>query len=538
MRIERRLELRRFLDEIRDLRILHFPPQERILEHLEAQRILVPRMRLRYPDAIERRWFAAGKPGWRPVGEREPDGPRWRAARALEAARQSMRLPWRDDPLVRVDPLDDPREEWRQFIQFPQRRRFTPWQDFRVRVDGREGEPRWHARTVVTYYSSWQLLLFLECHDMGTAFVGNTEGWDWMSGSIPNDWRGGGIDFDPIRTLRSFRKFERALDAVVWFSEEDAHNDGYVLRDAQGRRLIEEHELLEMDRRSTELARRCRRRFRVSYPQMVELAKFLCGRWGHWDRVGYSNHAKAYKRFLGETIGLARHLRDVPIERLIADVGRVTGHFKPTLRVIFRDWALEWREDAERILIGFSRPGAILEADFDQAEVNGLLDLVEANDLLEFYWRWKSLNERAFSGDSNRLAGMRSDLQGMALSVEHLVDAMLAGKVKHPRQQLFEKFKQLWPASTEVGKLLRSAEYRRIASERGRIDLDWHIARGSGWDPIGIASDLAISHAIRGNAHSRIDEPNQLRLERMSVILLRAVMHAFRRSRTMPGAAA
>lgn len=531
MRIERRLELRRFLDEIRDLRVLHSPAHERDLEHLESQRILMPRLRLRYPDAIERRWFVSERPGWRPVGPREPNGSRWRAACALEKARQRTRSPWRDDPLLSPDPLDDLRPEWRQFVQFPARRRFVPWQDFRVRVDAADGQPRWHARTVVTYYSSWQLLLFLECHDMGTWFVGNTDGWDFMAGCVPDSWRGGGVNFDTIRTLRAFRRFERQLDAVVWFSEEDAHSDGFVLRDCHGRRMVAEHERLEMDRRSSELARRCRRRFRVSYPQVVELMKFLCGRWGHWNRVGYANHARAYKRILGETVALARHLRDVPIDRLIADVGRATSHFKPSLRVIFRDWATEWREDAERLLISFSRPDALLRADFTEAEVNGFLDFVEASDLLEFYWRWRSLNERAFSGDLNHMAGLRSDLQGMALTIEHLVDAMLVGKVSHPKPQLFEKFKQLWPPSTEVGRLLRLNSYRKVAFDSGSIDLDWHTRTEGTSEAESIASDLAICHAVRGNAHSRIDESNQLRIERMSLIMLRGVMHAFRQSR-------
>lgn len=532
MRYSRHLEIDQFLREISDLKIMMFPPSEAVLERLEQQRIVIPKIRLRYPDDIERRWYSKERPGYRrpkPTGPKEPNGPRWKAACALEKARQNQSWWRRDDPLNHVNPLDSPKKEWKQFIQFPSRRKFVPWTDFRVRVDGKRGGTRWHSRTVITYYSSWQLLLFLECHDMGTSYFGNTENWDWTSGEIPESWSGGGIQFEPIRSLRSFRKFEKALDAVVWFTEEDARNGHYILMQTEhrGRRQIEDHEHDEMERRSVELAKRCRSRFRVSYPQIVELVKFLCERWGDWERVGYQNHTKAYKSFIGKAIGLARYLKDVTRERLIDDVGRVTGHFKPTLRVIFQDWATEWREDAERLIGSFSRPDALLKADFSKEQANAFLDFVEDNDLFEFYWRWKSLNERAFSGDHRHLAGMKSDLQGMALSVEHIVHALLKPNVAHPKPQLFDKFKQIWPAATPVGKLLKSNEYRDISQKPLEIDLDWFNSKQNEPIEVQIASDLAICHAIRGNAHHQISEQNQLQLERMSLILLRGVMRAF-----------
>jgi hypothetical protein len=534
MRYSRHLEVDQFLKELKDLKIMMFPPQEAVLERLEQQRILIPKIRLRYPDPIERRWYGKERPGYRrpkPIGPKETNGPRWKAACELEKARQDQNWLWFEekDPVVHTDPLDNPKKEWRQFIQFPARRKFVPWQDFRVRVDGARGGPKWHSRTVITYYSSWQLLLFIECHDMGTSYFGNTEGWDWHSGEIPDSWSGGGIQFEPIRSLHSFRKFEKALDAVVWFTEEDAKNDSYILKQSghHGRRQIEDHEHSEMEQLAVELARRCRARFRVNYPQIIELVKFLCQRWGDWEHIGYQHHTKAYKSFIGKALALARYLNDVSRERLFEDVGRVTGHFKPTLRVIFKDWAAEWREDAERLIISFSKPDALLKADFTAEQANAFLDFVENNDLFEFYWRWKSLNERAFSGESRHLVGLKSDLQGMALSVEHIVHALLKGNVQHRRTTLYEKFKQVWPTETPVAKLLKSSEFRDVSQKPEVIDLDWFDTKQSEPVSVQIASDLAICSAIRGNAHHQVSEHNQLRLERMSLILLRGAMRAF-----------
>ena len=181
----------------------------------------------------------------------------------------------------------------------------------------------------------------------------------------------------------------------------------------------------------------------------------------------------------------------------------------------------------ERLIVSFSRPDSLLRADFSADQANAFLDFVEGNDLFEFYWRWKSLNERAFSGDARHLAGLKSDLQGMALSVEHIVHALLKGNVSHPAPQLYGKFKQIWPAATLVGKLLMTAEYRNVSQTQRVIDLDWFDEKQNQSAAVQIASDLAICHAIRGNAHHQVSEQNQLRLERMSLVLLRGVMRAY-----------
>lgn len=387
MRHSRYLETDRFLREIKDLEIVAFLPTERLLERLERQRILIPKIRLRYPDSIERRWYAKARPGYRrprPIGPKEPNGPRWKAACALEKARQAQHWPGRFDPLIHADPRDNPLQEWRQFIQFPARRKFVPWTDFRVRVDGASGGERWHNQTVITYYSSWQLLLFIECHDMGTMNFGNTEDWNWHSGELPTSWETGGLQLEPIRSLRAFRKFEKVLDAVVWFSEESVKNQNFIVMKSasQSRRLIEDHEQTEIERRAIELARQSRAQFRVTYPQVIELLKFLCGRWGDWEEIGYQHHTRAYKAFIGKAVAFALYLKKVPRQRLVDDVGCVTGHFRPTLRVIFKDWATEWRERAASLIVGFSSPNSLLKADFTVQQANAFLNFVERENLL------------------------------------------------------------------------------------------------------------------------------------------------------------
>lgn len=115
----------------------------------------------------------------------------------------------------------------------------------------------------------------------------------------------------------------------------------------------------------------------------------------------------------------------------------------------------------------------------------------------------------------------------MALSVEHIVHALLKRNIDHPKSQLFEMFKQIWPASTQVGKLLRSNEFRQVSHKTAEIDITWFNSKQNESAETQIACDLAICHAIRGNAHYQMTENNQLLLERMSLVLLRGVVRAF-----------
>jgi hypothetical protein len=118
----------------------------------------------------------------------ETDGTRWTCANDLEQARRRKLGFFRDedDPLGKGHPLDDPKPEWAKFLQHPRRRKFVSWRDFRVNVEG-ESCPVWTSQTVVSYYSSWQLLLFLECSTMGVKFLGNTEEWN-LGDEVPESF--------------------------------------------------------------------------------------------------------------------------------------------------------------------------------------------------------------------------------------------------------------------------------------------------------------------------------------------------------------
>ena len=122
-----------FRDEVRRLRIIRGHVADSDLEKLEQERLVVPRLRIRYPDAIARRWWLEAHPQ---VGEMiadvEPDGPRFDAANDLEKALHRRRNQHAYGP--QLHPLDEIDSRFAEFVHQPSERAFVPWSDLRIDV--------------------------------------------------------------------------------------------------------------------------------------------------------------------------------------------------------------------------------------------------------------------------------------------------------------------------------------------------------------------------------------------------------------------
>ncbi|MES3084835.1 hypothetical protein [Sphingomonas faeni] len=178
--MSRYLDAKAFLDEAKALKVTHGHLSDTVLERLEKQRSLIPRLRLHYPDPIERRWWAQDHEGYDVGGIHEPEGQLWEDANALEQARQKRR--WEIDPTVTPHPLDDPEARFLPFIEHPAELPFVAWRDYRVSVNAEGAKPFYASQTVVTYYSSWQLLQYAEVATMGvTALMNLLEFDNWPS---------------------------------------------------------------------------------------------------------------------------------------------------------------------------------------------------------------------------------------------------------------------------------------------------------------------------------------------------------------------
>lgn len=321
--------------------------------------------------------------------------------------------------------------------------------------------------------------------------------------------------------MRGFDKHERALDATVWFSEEAARGYMYATRLGNGRRMLTNSEREEIEHLRQWAATQAIERYRIGYPELLVATKFLCERWNQWNDEGRPLLAGAYKSLIYDAVRLCRLVGRLDYAAIRDAVGLVGGYFKPILDVIWVDWATERRADARRIFISYNRSDSILRASFDEKLVDAFLDFIDSQGLQGFYWRLESFNHHAFRGNEHSVEGLKGDVQGMAVVLEHI-----AGALGAKRPQLYDKFKELVAGHLTILKRLKSDEVARNA-RAGTIDLGWFDGQQGKGEVNEICADLAISYAIRGGAHRIIQEDDSLKLERMMLILLRTSLRIF-----------
>ena len=520
MKFSRYLTAREFLDEARKLKAVDFLPGQSTLERLEEQRSLLPLIRVRYPEAVERRRSAEDRVEGDIVGRMEPDGPRWDAACELERRlRRNRGLI--ADPTEILHPLDDPEPRFRQFLQNPKNEPFRQWSRFRLSFKNAAGEILDGTDRVTTYYSSWQLLQFAEVVNMGVmCFLNLLEKPGRPSaediGKAPRS-----ISLMPIHAMRGLADHRAALDAIVWFAEEASLGHLYATRAATGRRLLTEAEREHIMRTRLRAADIAKARHGVGPDELLAANRFLRRQWSEWDRAGRPLIAGAYKSVAAQGVRLACLATGADPADYRSTLGHVGGYTKPIMNVIWPDWAEERRHDAKRLIASFRRQDARLKADFSDELADRFLAFVGREQLHSFYWRMESFHRHAFEGNDHSLEGLKVDVQGMALVLEHIATALGARK-----EQLRDKFKELWASDAAVSRLLKDNRVMKVGNGK-TIDLDWFDARNLLGLSEQTAGDLAISYAIRGGAHRVIEETNPLKLERMMLIIIRAAVKTF-----------
>jgi len=160
------------------------------------------------------------------------------------------------------------------------------------------------------------------------------------------------------------------------------------------------------------------------------------------------------------------------------------------------------------------------------AEVGAFVDFLDANALHSFFWVLHSFEMHLANTGTFVVSGMHSDLQAMAVVVEHVGRALGSSK-----KQLYEIFKEHWDG-TAVGDRLRDNQVGRLARQ-ARVAGDWteymqEIERMRASSPIDrIVADLVLAHRLRGALHNVPAETNRWSLENLFVALMRAATLTF-----------
>jgi hypothetical protein len=501
---------------------------DRLLENLEEAGLLSPRVRVRYPDAVARRFWLERHAGRTLKKNVEPDGVRWETA--VELANALYR--WSDHTVYgpSAHPLDDPDPRFSPFIQTFAEGSFEPWLDMRVDVSNDLHPELFDAGNVESFYSTWQVLLAAEVADIGVHFRVNL-GDEKVRRSAYDAFDQGKRPADralfsllPIRIMHDFARHESTLDAVIWFAEETGRALTEIVKDESGRFQLSAIQSERFEDARRQVAAKAGLRHHVDSKALIELCRFLSERWTDWNRDGRPLIAGAYKAVLAEAVVMAQLFGSVSFGEIRDKVGQRGESLQPILDVVWPDWAQEEKDRVRRTLNArMTEPG---DNYLSPADIDAFVDFLENRNLEAFFWRLRSFEEHAFRGNEFALQGMRSDLQGMAVAVEHIARA-LGGT----RGQLYEMFKELWH-EPQVLALLKHDDVSRYARQAALLQ-DWPAlkaeieqlrAQGRAGS---IVADLVMAHRIRGGVHTTLPEDNQFELERLFVSVMRAVVLTF-----------
>ena len=500
---------------------------DKLLETLEDARLVVPHTRIRYPDPVARRMWLEAHGSHLLQEAAEPDGARWEAA--VELSNALFR--W-SRPTVygrSAHPLDDLDPRFTQFVEQPSQAVFQPWLDMRVDVSNDVYPKLFDACNIETYYTTWQLLLAAEVAETGVHFRVNLtdekvrrtvcEAID--AGKRP----AGYLRLTGLSTncVGGFTRREPALNSIVWFAEEASRALGEIAKGENGRFWLNEEQgcrLLRAERKAAEMASE---RFRTTTDDVIKLCQFLAERWSDWSNDGRAPIADAYRDFLGHAVQLVRTLEEMSFADVRDRVGKKGGSVKPILDVIWPDWKEEEKDRARRTLT--ASMGTLDGGDLEQAHIDAFVEFIAQQEGLEaFFWRLRSFEDHAFRGNEFALEGMRSDLQGMAVTIEHLIRTLGGTK-----GQLYEMFKELWK-DREVVVLLKRNDVRQWAHSRPqewptlKKNIEKFRTRGR---PHRIAAELVMTHQIRGAVHHILPEVGHFELEQLFVCLMRAAALTF-----------
>ncbi|WP_150121400.1 hypothetical protein [Sulfitobacter sp. HI0023] len=460
----RYFSLKKLRDYAVDLDLCPHPPAEGLMEFLEREGLLTPVRRLRFPDEIPRRLASDRHESVSIAGPIEPDGPRLDAAITLLNGISH----WSDARIYGESEhvLDALADEHRPFIQTDfSPAAFTPWQNLSIHLYDTDRGPVYStaAQDTPAFYHYWQVFW------LATILRSGVHLWFPLDDqALYTEVLSGGavsceglrrrsqqsINLEAYQELQSLREYQAHFEAVGYF-EAYTHNALQTFqsdRDENGR--IPARPWQRYLRREREIAQDTLSRSDLGEGALVEFIGKQCEWWDNARRVGPSALSNEYKRNIRSTIMLVRAATGIDSQDVVQRVGRRTGHFRPTLEVIFPDWTEEQRDLTVRSLKHWADESlASLPNPFpvSEAELNGFCDWLEERGLYQYYWHFRRLVDLQNRDDPVHRAASSAEVVGFATLCEMIANEVLRDQGREPRgDTLPRKLKKIFNTNGPV----------------------------------------------------------------------------------------
>ncbi|MGH6879180.1 MAG: hypothetical protein ACREHV_17610 [Rhizomicrobium sp.] len=386
---------------IADLRLTSTIFQDGLLEFFERQRIIVPVVRVRWPDAM----VLEGRDA---VADPAPTQAERDATQALSDALRLWHRFDADPELTHPFDLGARAPGVTLITTDVASQTFVDWADFRTNIRSAGQDPLYVSDAVDTYYHDWQVLLVADALKMGLQLIFDTRRPELlklaMSGrltDIPEDATYGTVSFEGPRGLA------KGLEWAPWFdaaAKVDALRSRKLAALARGHNgqvfTLQGAELADFNAVQKRSAERALAEIAATRDQARSFLVYLCERWDEWNRRCWSEVTGEYKRQIGLVLRMAMHAFDTDFEALAVEVGRATGHFANTLDVIFPDWKQDARDKAELSLkhsVVAKAPVADAALTLDDAAITDLLDWLERNDQWKIHLSIEAILKHQFS---------------------------------------------------------------------------------------------------------------------------------------------
>ena len=437
-------ELRHY---VADLDLSSRPIDEALLQFFEKHGLLTPVRRINMPPEIVRKLHHLRHPGDNVIDPVEPDGPR------LDAAVQLMNAinmnPWSQVGTSegRVHVLDALAPTHTRFIQTTfDAASFEPWKSRRVNLCDRShgalySSNREHAPSFYHYWHVFWLAALVRSGLHVYYPLGDEEiETGFLRGDFPanalTDSSYLTLNFEASRELDALRRYERHFDAVGYFEcySRNALQLFSPHRDAHGR--LQQRYRSQHARREREIAKTTLREHGFGTADIIDFVGQQCEWWENARRVGPGKVADEYKRNIASSIELLRAATSINPNEVVARVGHRTGHFEPSLNVIFPDWEAEQRELTIRSLNHWADEELKhLPPPFPCTEVDlhDFCEWLEDRGLFQYYWHFRRLVELDRRDDPVHRAASTSEVVGFAILCEQVCNHVMIDRGLVPR---------------------------------------------------------------------------------------------------------